>query len=121
MTLADGVLWSASSSGRLTAVSARTGERLWTTRTSLEQPSGVVHDPRARTVYLSTASGRVAALDARKGTLLWETMPRAERAENLGQESSQVLLDGGALIVSTSEGGLFTLDPAHPDRKPVSG
>ncbi|MGW4082058.1 serine/threonine-protein kinase [Streptomyces sp. NPDC004822] len=121
VTLADGVLWSASSSGRLTAVSARTGERLWTTRTSLEQPSGVVHDPRARTVYLSTASGRVAALDARRGTLLWETMPRAERAENLGQESSQVLLDGGALIVSTSEGGLFTLDPAHPDRKPVPG
>ncbi|CAM5353235.1 MULTISPECIES: serine/threonine-protein kinase [Streptomyces] len=119
--LADGVLWCASSSGRLTAVSARTGERLWTTRTSLEQPSGVTHDPRARTVYLSTASGRVAALDARRGTLLWETMPRAERAENLGQESSQVLLDAGALIVSTAEGGLFTLDPAHPDRKPVSG
>ncbi|MEU6543685.1 serine/threonine-protein kinase [Streptomyces sp. NPDC046859] len=121
VTLADGVLWSTSSSGRLTAVSARTGERLWTTPTSLEQPSGVVHDRRARTVYLSTASGRVAALDAAKGTLLWETMPRAERAETLGQDSSQMLLHDGALIVSTSEGGLFTLDPARPDRKPVSG
>ncbi|MFD6316191.1 protein kinase domain-containing protein [Streptomyces nigra] len=121
VTLAGGVLWCVSSSGRLTAVSARTGERLWTTRTSMERSWGITHDPRARTVYLSTASGRVAALDARKGTLLWETMPRAQRAESLGQESSQVLLNGGALVVTTSEGGLFTLDPAHPDREPVSG
>jgi outer membrane protein assembly factor BamB len=121
VTLAGGVLWCVSSSGRLTAVSARTGERLWTTRTSMERSWGITHDPRARTVFLSTASGRVAALDARKGTLLWETMPRAQRAESLGQESSQVLLSGGALVVTTSEGGLFTLDPAHPDREPVSG
>ncbi len=121
VTLADGVLWCASSSGRLTAVSARTGARLWTTRTSLEQPSGVTHDPRARVVYLSTASGRVAALDATKGAPLWETLPRARRAENLGRESSQVLLHDGALVVSTSEGDLFSLDPAHPDGEPVSG
>ncbi|MEV5523096.1 serine/threonine-protein kinase [Streptomyces pseudogriseolus] len=121
VTLADGVLWCASSSGRLTAVSARTGARLWTTRTSLEQPSGVTHDPRARVVYLATASGRVAALDATKGTPLWETLPRARRAENLGRESSQVLLHDGALVVSTSEGGLFSLNPAHPDREPVPG
>ncbi|WP_086684077.1 serine/threonine-protein kinase [Streptomyces pseudogriseolus] len=121
VTLADGVLWCASSSGRLTALSARTGARLWTTRTSLEQPSGVTHDPRARVVYLATASGRVAALDATKGTPLWETLPRARRAENLGRESSQVLLHDGALVVSTSEGGLFSLNPAHPDREPVPG
>ncbi|WP_203350999.1 protein kinase [Streptomyces sp. S-9] len=121
VTLADGVLWCASSSGRLTALSARTGARLWTTRTSLEQPSGVTHDPRARVVYLATASGRVAALDATKGTPLWETLPRARRAANLGRESSQVLLHDGALVVSTSEGGLFSLNPAHPDREPVPG
>ncbi|MFF9665231.1 PQQ-binding-like beta-propeller repeat protein [Streptomyces althioticus] len=121
VTLANGVLWGASSSGRLTAVSARTGARLWTTRTRLEQPSGVTHDPRARVVYLFTAGGRVAALDATKGTPLWETLPRARRAENLGRESAQVLLHDGALVVSTSEGDLFSLDPAHPDREPVPG
>ncbi|MER7737584.1 serine/threonine-protein kinase [Streptomyces sp. NPDC096538] len=121
VTLADGVLWGTSSSGRLTAVSARTGARLWTTPTSLEQPSGVAHDPRARVVYLSTAGGRVAALDATKGTPLWETLPRARRAENLGRESAQVLLHDGALVVSTAEGDLFSLDPAHPDREPVPG
>ncbi|GAB2326502.1 hypothetical protein STREPTOSP366_17020 [Streptomyces variabilis] len=32
-----------------------------------------------------------------------------------------MLLHDGALVVSTSEGGLFPLDPAHPDREPVPG
>ncbi|SCD57088.1 PQQ-like domain-containing protein [Streptomyces sp. di188] len=102
-------------------MSARTGARLWTTWTRLEQSSGVTHDPRARVVYLFTTGGRVAALDATKGTPLWETLPRARRAENPGRESAQVLLHGGALVVSTSEGDPFSLDPAHPDGEPVPG
>ncbi|MGW4759462.1 protein kinase domain-containing protein [Streptomyces chartreusis] len=120
-TLSDGTLWFATSSGQVTAVSARTGERQWQTRTSLEQPSDVTHDPRAGVVYLASASGRVAALDAKKGTLLWETLPRTQRLTNQGWSESEVLLHKGALVVATSEGDLFTLDPAHPDRKPVSG
>ncbi|MGW6793834.1 protein kinase domain-containing protein [Streptomyces chartreusis] len=120
-TLSDGTLWFARTSGQVTAVSARTGERQWQTRTSLEQPSDVTHDPRAGVVYLASASGRVAALDARKGTLLWETLPRTQRLTNQGWSESEVLLHKGALVVATSEGDLFTLDPAHPDREPVSG
>ncbi|MFE7446855.1 protein kinase [Streptomyces chartreusis] len=121
VTLSAGTLWFATSSGQVTAVSARTGERQWQTRTSLEQPSDVTHDPRAGVVYLASASGRVAALDAKKGTLLWETLPRTQRLTNQGWSESEVLLHKGALVVATSEGDLFTLDPAHPDRKPVSG
>ncbi|MFG3722389.1 PQQ-binding-like beta-propeller repeat protein [Streptomyces massasporeus] len=120
-TLADGTLWFTTSSGQVTAVSVRTGERLWQTRTSLEQPRDLTHDPRARVVYLSSASGRVTALDARKGTLLWEILPRARRVTNQGWARSGVLLHEGALVVATEDGDLFTLDPAHPDRKPVSG
>ncbi|MEV3972734.1 protein kinase [Streptomyces sp. NPDC050698] len=116
----DGTLWFATSSGQVTAVSVRTGERLWQTRTSLEQPSDIVHDPRARVVYLSSASGRVAALDTRKGTPLWETLPRARRVTNPGWSRSMTLHEG-ALVVATADGDVFTLDPAHPDRKPVSG
>ncbi|MFJ4279677.1 protein kinase [Streptomyces massasporeus] len=119
--LSGGTLWFATSSGQVTAVSVRTGERLWQTRTSLEQPSDVTHDPRAHVVYLSSASGRVAALDTREGTLLWETLPRAQRVTNQGWWRSEVRLHGGALVVATAEGDVFTLDPAHPDRKPVSG
>ncbi|MFC5220355.1 serine/threonine-protein kinase [Streptomyces coerulescens] len=122
VTLADGTLWFAASSGQVTAASARTGERLWQTRTSLEQPSGVTYDPRARVVYLASASGRVAALDTKKGTRLWETLPRARRVTSQGGMSqTKVLLHKGALIVATPDGDVFTLDPAHPDRTPVSG
>ncbi|WP_406255468.1 protein kinase domain-containing protein [Streptomyces chartreusis] len=120
-SLADGTLWFATTSGQVTAVSARTGERQWQTRTSLEQPSDITHDPRARVLYMSSASGRVAALDTRKGTLLWETLPRAQRVTNQGWSLSEVLLHRGALVVATPDGDVFTLDPAHPDRKPVSG
>ncbi|MEU2283955.1 serine/threonine-protein kinase [Streptomyces sp. NPDC013178] len=121
VTLADGTLWFAATSGRVTAVSARTGKQLWQTRTSLEQPSDVTHDPRSGVLYMSSASGRVAALDTRKGALLWETPPRAQRVTNLGWSMSEVLLHEGAVVVATEEGDIFTFDPAHPDRKPVSG
>ncbi|MEV0169610.1 serine/threonine-protein kinase [Streptomyces sp. NPDC050803] len=120
VTLAGGTLWFTGSSGQVTAVSARTGKQLWQSPTSLEQPSAVTYDPRARVVYLSSASGRVAALETRKGTLLWETLPRAKWVARTS-ELPEVLLHRGALVVATPAGDVFSLDPAHPDRKPVSG
>ncbi|MEU9730019.1 serine/threonine-protein kinase [Streptomyces sp. NPDC048002] len=121
VTHADGMLWFTASGGQVTGVSARTGERLWRTRTSLEKPGAVTYDPRARAVYLSSASGRVAALDARGGTLLWETLPRAERVTDQTWELTRVIAHGGALVAATPEGDVFSLDPAHPGRKPVPG
>ncbi|MFB7508537.1 hypothetical protein [Streptomyces broussonetiae] len=32
-----------------------------------------------------------------------------------------VWFNKGALVLATSDGTLFTLDPAHPERKPVPG
>jgi hypothetical protein len=63
----------------------------------------------------------VAALDAKKGTLLWETLPHAERVTDSGWGRPRLMLNGGALAVITPDGTVFSLDPAHPDRKPVSG
>jgi outer membrane protein assembly factor BamB len=120
VTLADGTLWFATASGQVTAVSARTGKPLWQTPTSLEQPGLVTHDPRTGAVYLASASGRVGALDARKGTLLWETLPQAARIES-DWSATGVLLHEGALVVATTDGIVFSLDPAHPGRKPASG
>ncbi|MEC7053435.1 protein kinase [Streptomyces violaceochromogenes] len=120
VTLADGTLWFATASGRVTAVSARTGRPLWQTPTSLEQPGEATYDPRTRAVYLASASGRVGALDTKKGTLLWETQPRAQsNATDWG--ATPVRLLGGALVATTPGGSVFTLDPAHPERKPRSG
>ncbi|KOG39149.1 serine/threonine-protein kinase [Streptomyces resistomycificus] len=120
VTLANDTLWFATSSGQVTAVSARTGKQLWQTPTSLEQPGRATYDPRTRAVYLASASGRVGALDARRGTVLWETLPRAQRVDS-GWNVIKVRLYGGALVVATPDGTVFTLDPAHPERKPVSG
>ncbi|MFD3502202.1 protein kinase [Streptomyces sp. NPDC058678] len=118
VTLAGGTLWFATSTGQVTAVSARTGKPLWQTATSLEQPGPALYDPQTRTLYLGSASGRVGALDARKGTVLWETLPRAERFDS--GWTVKVRLHEGALVVATPDGTVFSLDPAHPERKPAS-
>ncbi|MER7401152.1 hypothetical protein ABT373_01425 [Streptomyces sp. NPDC000070] len=62
----------------------------------------------------------MGAFDARKGTLLWETPPRAERSDS-GWLVPKVRLFGGALVAATPDGTVFSLDPAHPERKPHSG
>ncbi|MFJ4538241.1 protein kinase [Streptomyces tibetensis] len=120
VTLANGTLWFATASGRVTAVSARTGKPLWQTPTSLEQPAEAMYDPRTRAVYLASASGRVGALDAKKGTPLWETQPRAQ-SNDTNWGATRVRLLEGALVATTPGGSVFSLDPAHPERKPRSG
>ncbi|WP_053671968.1 protein kinase domain-containing protein [Streptomyces sp. NRRL B-1140] len=117
---ADGTLWFASSNGQVTAVSAGTGKPLWQTSTSLERPSEATYDPRTRAVYLASATGRVGALDAKKGTLLWETLPRAVR-DDTDWGATEVRTLDGALVAATPGGTVFSLDPAHPERKPRSG
>ncbi|QLJ03438.1 serine/threonine-protein kinase [Streptomyces sp. NEAU-sy36] len=115
--LAQGTLYFATSSGLVTAVSPVTGARLWESHTSLETPGQVSVDPSGRTVYLAGGSGRVAALDAKRGTLLWESSARAEVLDN--GLLPTVWFNKGALVLATSDGTLFTLDPAHPGRRPV--
>ncbi|MDO0915561.1 serine/threonine-protein kinase [Streptomyces sp. DT2A-34] len=120
VTLADGTLWFTSSNGQVVAVAARTGKVLWRAHTSLEQPGEARYDARADVVYLASASGRVAALDGHKGTVLWETLPHSTSVTP-GTYAPKVMFHDGALVVSIPNGTLFTLDPAHPERQPVSG
>ncbi|MET7477853.1 protein kinase [Streptomyces sp. NPDC005648] len=119
--LAAGTLWIAGANGRATAVSPLTGEPLWQTRTGVEGSGRPLYDARTHTLYLAGASGRVAALDTREGRPLWETGARADRLDDGDVTKSQVLLYGGALVVSTPDGTVFSLDPAHPERTSASG
>ncbi|MYW47001.1 PQQ-binding-like beta-propeller repeat protein, partial [Streptomyces sp. SID161] len=116
-SLAHGTLYFATSSGLVTAVSPVTGERLWRSHTTLETPGAVSVDPSGRTVCLAGGSGRVAALDAVRGTLLWESSARAEVLDS--GLLPEVWFHRGALVLAASDGTLFTLDPAHPDRRPA--
>ncbi|MYT05318.1 MULTISPECIES: serine/threonine-protein kinase [Streptomyces] len=114
VTMAAGTLWIAGTDGRVTAVSPLTGKQLWQTRTGVERSGRPTYDTRSRTLYLVSPSGRVAALDAHRGRLLWETGPRAERLSNSEGTKPEVLSYGGALVVTTPDGTVFSLDPAHP-------
>ncbi|MER5510249.1 serine/threonine-protein kinase [Streptomyces sp. NPDC002766] len=118
--LVQGVLCFVTSNGRLTAVSPLTGKPLWSTATTLEQPGPPTTDGR-RSLFVASASGRVAALDARAGTLLWESYPRAGRVDSVSGSLADPVAHRGTLLVPTPDGTLFTLDPAHPERKPASG
>ncbi|MEV5487084.1 serine/threonine-protein kinase [Streptomyces bobili] len=119
--LVGGVLCFASSRGQLAAHSPETGEQLWQTATTLQQPGTPVADGQGRAVFAASASGRVAALDIRTGDLLWESAARAEQVVGFGYSTARVFLDEGALVVLTPDGTVFTLDPGHPDREPRSG
>ncbi|MEV7325618.1 PQQ-binding-like beta-propeller repeat protein [Streptomyces sp. NPDC093970] len=113
-------MYLATSSGLVTAFSPTTGERLWSSHTTLESPGQASADASGRTLYMAGASGRVVAMDAAKGTVLWESSARAQVLGNSGLLPT-VWFNRGALVLSTSDGTVFTLDPAHPERKPVSG
>ncbi|MFF7276041.1 protein kinase [Streptomyces griseorubiginosus] len=118
VTLADGTLWITGANGQVTAVSPLTGGQLWQTRTGAEGSGRPTYDTRTRTLYLVSTSGRVAALDGREGTLLWETGAHAEQLADGEVTRSEVLPYGGALIASTPDGTVFSLDPAHPEQNP---
>ncbi|MGW2960263.1 protein kinase domain-containing protein [Streptomyces sp. NPDC001220] len=119
-TLARGTLYLATSSGLVTAFSPTTGEKRWNSHTTLESPGQASVDASGRTLFMAGASGRVVALDTAKGTVLWESSARAEVLGNSGLLPT-VWFNRGALVLSTSDGTIFTLDPADPERKPVSG
>ncbi|KUN86952.1 protein kinase domain-containing protein [Streptomyces griseoruber] len=120
VALVGGVLCFASSAGQLVAHSPETGERLWQTSTTLQQPGTPVADERGQTVFTASASGRVAALGIETGTLLWESPARAEQVVGAGYSAGRVFLDQGALVVLTPDGTVFSLDPAHPARTPAA-
>ncbi|MCX5334714.1 MULTISPECIES: serine/threonine-protein kinase [unclassified Streptomyces] len=113
--LAAGTVWITGANGQVTAVSPLTGKQLWQTRTSVEDSGRPTYDPTTHTLYLASISGRVAALDSRKGTLLWETGARADQLASGETTKSKVSLDGGAVVVNTPNGTVFSLDPAHPE------
>lgn len=121
VTLAADTLWITGADGQVRAVSPLTGKELWATRTGVEHSGPPTYDAGTGTLYAASPSGRVAALDAREGTLLWETAARVAQVAGGDALKPAVLPYDGALIAATPDGTVFSLDPAHPERKPVPG
>ncbi|MDN3020766.1 serine/threonine-protein kinase [Streptomyces sp. S.PB5] len=119
--MAADTLWIAQANGKVAAVSPLTGKLLWQTGTSVEGSGQPTYDGATQTVYVASISGRVAALDPNDGTLLWESGAQADRTAEGDSTRSMVLPYGGALVVSTPDGTVFSLDPAAPEDEPASG
>ncbi len=107
----DGVVYAVSVSGRMIAVRASNGERLWA------QSVASAHTPAVagNTIFVTTLEGEVVALDRSSGDPRWrQSISGEERVDLAGP-----LLAGGRLLVGTSDGRLVMLDPA--DGSVVSG
>lgn len=121
-TLIDGRLYFVQESGRVTAVDAGSGRQVWSRPTTVERLGAPRVSAPENAVYLCSGSGRLLALNLRTGEELWQTAARSgSSGSGGGLESTQVLRMGGAVVALASDGTLFSVDPLHPNAKPLPG
>jgi len=111
--IADGVLYAGNQSGRLAAMRAANGERLWTAEEGTYSPVW----PVAGAVFLISDQNELVRLDAETGARVWGvqlpyfTKKRVKRREAIFAHYGPVLA-GGRLIVASDDGMLRFFDPA---------
>ncbi|KAK1180183.1 protein kinase [Streptomyces sp. NBS 14/10] len=116
----DGRLFFVQESGRVTAVDVDSGKQLWSRQTTVERLGMPIVSAAEDAVYLCSGSGRLLALHLRTGEELWQTAPHSSYSgSGGGMESSQVLRVDGSIVGVASDATLFSVDPRHPDAKPV--
>jgi len=103
----SGVLYAADHEGRLVAVDAETGRKLWELKTEQPFSGGPAVDQEQ--VYMGTIDGRVIAYDRNGGAELWNA-----------QVSSEVLVPpasgDGIVVVRCIDGRVFGLDSVNGRR-----
>ncbi len=104
-------VYAANQSGRITAVSRRDGERLWTAGEGSYSPV-VAFD---NSVFLVSDESKLVRLDARNGDVIWAVdLPyyKRERTRKDAYAHFGPVLAGGRLLVASSDGGLRSFDAA---------
>ncbi|MGW5866414.1 protein kinase domain-containing protein [Streptomyces sp. NPDC055239] len=118
--IADGTVYFAEQTGRISAVDPATGRQKWTRQTSVEGASGPVPAAKAGSgggsLYFSSASGRVVALSTRSGEPLWSTGPRADGLTGDTNASPRVAVSGRVVVVAAAENTVFTFDATKPPK-----
>ncbi|MFF1692996.1 PQQ-binding-like beta-propeller repeat protein [Streptomyces sp. NPDC058257] len=118
--IADGTVYFAEQTGRISAVDPATGRQKWTRQTSVEGASGPVPAADAGSgsgsLYFSSASGRVVALSTRSGKPLWSTGPRADGLTGGTNASPRVAVSGRVVVVTAAENTVFTFDATKPPK-----
>ncbi|SMY09088.1 PQQ-like beta-propeller repeat protein [Flavimaricola marinus] len=100
-------------SGRVVAMQATTGERLWTATEGALSP--VV--PVGGSLFLVNDINELVRLDASDGTPIWrQPLPQSEESGGLTRRTSRFvhfgpILAGGRLVVASSDGVLRSFDP----------
>ncbi len=95
-------------SGRSAAISAESGETLWSI------PEGAVSPvwPAGDSVFLVNDLGELLRVEAATGAVIWRTaLPRAERRRGVTAFHGPILA-GGRLLVGSSDNGVLQVDPA---------
>ncbi|MDG4857822.1 PQQ-binding-like beta-propeller repeat protein [Streptomyces sp. T-3] len=115
--LADGIVYG-EGSGRVFALSARTGRRLWERGTSVNSLGAPV--VAGGTAYFGNVSGRMLALDTATGNERWSTLaPKGTPpADPMGEENTRLTLDGDALYAALPGSTVFSIDVTRHQNTP---
>ncbi|MCR8726331.1 PQQ-like beta-propeller repeat protein [Frigidibacter sp. SLM-1] len=110
--LADGRVYAGNASGRLVALDAGTGERLWT---ATEGTYGAVI-PVGGSLFLVSDNAELVRLDAETGARIWGTaLPNYVKAKPKKLKTVYAhygpLLAGGRLLVASTDGLIRLFDP----------
>ncbi|MGW7069620.1 protein kinase domain-containing protein [Streptomyces sp. NPDC054855] len=111
--VADGTVYFAEPTGRISAVDPATGRQKWSRQTGVEGASGPTSSGGA--LYFSSPSGRVVAVSPR-GRTLWSTDPRAEGLGGEVNASPRVAVSGRVIFVAAAKNTVFSFDATKPPK-----
>ncbi|NBC95330.1 MAG: PQQ-binding-like beta-propeller repeat protein [Deinococcus-Thermus bacterium] len=110
--VAGDVIYAGSPAGRIAALDARSGERIWTAREGAMSPVW----PVGGSVFAVTDIGQLVRLDAADGSVIWAIdLPfyqntRVRRRQGVWDHYGPVLA-GGRLLVASDDGAIRSFDP----------
>lgn len=111
--ISGGTVYVGNLSGRVVALQAGTGNRIWTATEGALSP--VL--PAGGSLFLVNDINQLVRLDARDGTPIWrQDLPQSEQSGGLTPRTRRFLhfgpiLAGGRLVVASSDGLLRSFDP----------
>lgn len=108
----DGVIYAGNPSGRVVAIDAASGARLWTATEGAVSPVW----PVGNSVFLVSDQNRLVRLDAATGTVIWSRALPLFRNERVRRRKAIFahygpVLAGGRLWVASDDGLLRSFDP----------
>lgn len=106
--IADGFVYAAGYSGPLAAIDIRTGVKIWSKDIEVSSQPWV----SGQFLFVLTTSGDLAAIERATGKIVWTTIiPYAKGDEKADVFVSGPILTNDALLVTSSNGKLFSISP----------